>query len=102
MLVFQNPALFDCNQCFPLAGLANASGGSDCRSAETGANLQNLSRTYPCEMIAEDEHIEMEHPVSFPNSVQLAVNRLLAVVIERVRQLDVVTSRRCHAPARRS
>src|SRR5438034_11610657 len=90
MLVFQNPALFDRNQCFPFAGLANAARGSDCRSAETGANLQNLSRTYPCEMIDEEERIEMEHRVSFPNSVKLAVNGLLPVLHEPVRPLDDV------------
>jgi hypothetical protein len=90
MLVFQNPALFDCKHCFPFAGLANATRGSDCRSAETGANLQNLSRTYPCEMLDEDKHIEMEHRVSFPNSLELAVDRLLSVLHERVHQLEDV------------
>src|SRR5438045_8674258 len=90
MLVFQNPALFDRNQCFAFAGRANAARGSDCRSAETGANLQNLSGTYPCEMIDEDEHIEMEHRVSFPNFVELAVDGLLSVLHERVHQLEDV------------
>ena len=78
--VFHAPPWLDCDQFFSVARIAYTKGCGDGRAAKKSANLQNVARANLCEMINENQRVEMQHGIFVADFQQFGVNRLVPIL----------------------
>ena len=85
--MFHAPAGFDCDQFFLPTGIAHAERRRDGRAANKRADLKNRSGATLCKMIDQEQHVHMQHGIFVPHFEKRRMNRLLAIMHERVHEI---------------
>src|SRR4029077_21037752 len=85
-LVFDVAARFDSNELFPRSRIAHAECCSNRGSPNEGADLENIARANFCEMINENQHVQMQHGIFVADFQQLRMNRLLPGFHQQIHQ----------------